>query len=189
MRLALTKDFLSFAIIGIGLYLVVRIYLKLRAAKNIPADKYKVVPLYLISLPLVLFTCRFLLLDTAIAYSRNVAIKNSEQLVTDIEIFYKTNGYYPKSMLSVNKDYKTGIIGIQQYHYEPYGNAYNVFFEHFAKELGAQQIVMYNKLDEHEMTSYDQDLLLLSPADLQLQRGYIVKRDLAVPHWKYFLFD
>jgi hypothetical protein len=92
-------------------------------------------------------------------------------------------------LLSVWKDYKPAVKGVEQYHYEPNGDAYNLYFEHPTRQLETREIVMYNKRDEHEMTSHAMDLLLLKPAELAVQRGYYAVLDTARPHWKRYLFD
>jgi hypothetical protein len=48
---------------------------------------------------------------------------------------------------------------------------------------------MYNKLDEHVMTSHDNDILVRTPAELEARRGYYAVHDASRPHWKYFWFD
>jgi hypothetical protein len=67
--------------------------------------------------------------------------------------------------------------------------AYNLYFEQFSYQLGVREIVIYNKLDEHPMTSHNSDLLRLTPEALNYQRGYFAVYDLPTPHWKYFWFD
>jgi len=48
---------------------------------------------------------------------------------------------------------------------------------------------MYNKLNEQEMTSHDQDLLLLTENELRQQRGHFEVHNLPEVHWKYFWLD
>jgi hypothetical protein len=48
---------------------------------------------------------------------------------------------------------------------------------------------MYNPRDQHEMTSHDMDLVLLTPGELPMHRGYHGVHDAASPHWKRFWFD
>jgi hypothetical protein len=48
---------------------------------------------------------------------------------------------------------------------------------------------MCNKRGAHEMTSHAMDLLLLTPSELAVRRGYYAVRDAGRPHWKRFLFD
>ncbi len=50
--------------------------------------------------------------------------------------------------------------------------------------IGTQEIVMYNKLGEHEMTVHNQDLLRI--ASENIRRGYHAVADLPNPHWKFF---
>jgi len=92
--------------------------------------------------------------------------------LSDVERYREANGHYPPSLLSVWQDYKPAVKGVEQYHYEPNGDAYNLYFEHLASQLGTREIVMYNKRDEHQMTSHAMDLLLLKPPGLAVQRGY-----------------
>jgi hypothetical protein len=92
-------------------------------------------------------------------------------------------------LLALWNDYKLGVIGVERYHYEPNGDAYNLFFEHPSVRLGTREIVMYNRLDQHEMTSHDMDLLTRTRTELSLRRGYYAVNNHARPHWKYFWFD
>jgi hypothetical protein len=68
-------------------------------------------------------------------------------LIEAIEKYQQTYGHYPVSLAALWPDYKTGVRGISQYAYEPYGQAYNLFFEQFSDQIGAREIVMYNKLE------------------------------------------
>jgi len=174
--------------------LVVYIYLFIIFLRWIKRGKetktgFNPVPFYLIFIPAVVAFLRFMFIDTATEFSRLHAIKNSEPLIRDIEAYHVKNGHYPISLLSLWEDYKPSVIGIKRFYYEPYGNSYNLYFEQFSGELGIKEIVMYNKLDEQEFSSHNSDLLLLSPEQIKLQRGYISVHDLPKPHWKYFWFD
>lgn len=177
----------SLALIAMALFIYFS--LKIKGIKKRVIPYFNPIPFYLIFIPLTLLLIRFLFIHQAVAYSRDRAIRKSAQLIQDIETYHKNNGHYPPSMLSVVKDYKTSVTGMKQYHYELNGNAYNLYFEQVAADPSAKEIVMYNKLDEHVMTSHDEDLLLLSAGALAQQRGYFAVHDLPVPHWKYFWFD
>ena len=146
-------------------------------------------PIYLIGLPVLAVILKLTLLGPAAERSRDRAIENSATLIGDIERYRDTHGAYPRSLLSVWNDYKLGAIGVVRYHYEPNGDAYNLFFEHPSVRFGTREIVMYNKLDEHEMTSHDMDLLTRMRTELSLRRGYYAVNNTARPHWKYFWFD
>ena len=81
------------------------------------------------------------------------------------------------------------VRGISQYHYEINGKFFNIYFEQNSNKFGVREIVMYNSADDQEMTSHDQDLLLLTETELKQQRGYFKVQDLPEQHWKYFWFD
>lgn len=105
----------------------------------------------------------------------------------DIEAYKKTNGHYPVSLLSTIEDYQPRVSGIPRFYYEQSGEAYNLYFEQFSDIMGMQEIVMYDNLDEHEMTVHSQDLLRLAPANVL--RGYHKFVELPQQHWKIFYFD
>jgi len=182
---------LSLGLVALALwtYCLTRIAPKLKLLKNAEAGRFNPAPLYLLVLPAVAVVAQFSLVGPAIEFSRRYAIAQSAELINDIEEYHKANGRYPVSLLALHKDYKPSVIGIDQFHYEPSGDAYNVFFEQFSNELGAREIVMYNKLDEHFMASHAQDILLWTPEQLRARRGYFAIHDAAIPHWKYFWFD
>jgi hypothetical protein len=189
----------AFASLGISLGLAVlalwawfawRLAAKLKAMRNAPASAFNTAPLYLVVLPIVAAIARFTLVDRASGFSRNRAIRNSAGMISDIERYHDAHGHYPRSLLALWQDYRPSVIGVEQYHYEPNGDAYNLYFEQFSPTVGTREIVMYNPRGEHEMTSHDTDLLQRTPAELALRRGYYAARDVATPpHWKRFLFD
>jgi hypothetical protein len=148
-------------------------------------------PVYLVVVPLLVALVQLTLVDRAVAFSRQRAIRNSAPLIAAIERHRVTHGRYPESLLSVNPDIWPGVIGIAKYHYEPSGDAYNLVFEQFTYRFGTREFVMYNPHDKHGMTSHALDLLEVSPDQLALDRtrGHYAVRDAASRHWKYFWFD
>lgn len=146
-------------------------------------------PLYLIVLPLTLLLMRQAFIVPATEYSRRQAIAQSAPLIAAIEAYRAANGRYPLSLASLWKDYAPGVIGIEQFHYEPSGAAYNVFFEQYTYDLAAREIVMYNPLNEQTITSHDSWILVLAPAELERSRGFFAVREVGLPNWKYFWFD
>jgi hypothetical protein len=173
----------------VSIYIIAMLLLRLKRLHNEHNKIFIHIPIALIIIPVILAVARFTLVPPAIEQSREVAIQNSGQLISDIEAYYARNGHYPLSLLSANKDYKPLVTGIKEYHYEPNGDSYNLFFEQFSYELSAKEFVMYNKLDEHEMTSHNHSLLNVASDGLVHYRGYFAVRDLPQKHWKYFLFD
>jgi hypothetical protein len=180
---------LGLGVIALWAYCAARLVTRLKGLERVEHRTFNASPMYLVVVPIVVAILRSTLVGPAIEYSRNRAIENSARLISDIERYREANGHYPPSLLSVWKDYKPAVKGVEQYHYEPNGDAYNLYFEHPTRQLETREIVMYNKRDEHEMTSHAMDLLLLTPPELAVQRGYYAVLDAARPHWKRFLFD
>jgi hypothetical protein len=153
---------------------------------------WKVVkPLDLIAVPIAVALFQFAIGETLTTFSRNRAIRNSAALIADIERYRVANGRYPRSTVSVNKDYWPAVIGIGEYRYEPHGEAYNVLFENPNFRLGTREIVMYNPRGEHAMTSHAMDVLQLTPEQLRVDqsRGHNELHDAPRKHWKYYWFD
>ncbi|MFN8002547.1 MAG: hypothetical protein U0X75_16185 [Acidobacteriota bacterium] len=99
-------------------------------------------------------------------------------------------GTLPHSPLqSLNQDTPTGVVGIERFHYEPNGEAYNLFFVRLSSELDATEVVMFNPRDEHRFTSHELDLLQYDGEQLALRRGDRRRTPLAQPHWVSILFD
>lgn len=151
--------------------------------------KFNALPFYLVFIPLIVMIFRFAFIKPATEFSRNYAIKNSEGLIRDIEAYHTTHGFYPLSLNSVNKDYEPTVMGIRQYVYEPFGKAYNLYFEQFTYQLDVKEVVMYNKLDEHAIASHELDILEYSGKQLALRRGDRRRFDLSQKHWKVIWMD
>lgn len=175
--------FLAIFILLVGGYWLFRIIKNLKKNKYELSRSFNTAPIYLVIVPIAVILIRFIFMHQAVDYSRKTAIRHAGRIITDIELYRNKNGHYPLSMVSLWKDYKLGIVGIYHYQYEQSGDAYNLSFEQFSGDGITKEIVMYNKLDQQEMTSHDQDLLLLSQGQLNAQRGYFRKADLPFQHW------
>lgn len=177
------------------LFLLLCVVLFARAYRHLSKEKASVdlkfnpLPIYLIVIPLVITFARFIFIPAAVAFSRDQAVAGSEQLISDIESYHAKNGHYPASLHALHIDYKPSVIGISQYHYEPNGNAYNLYFKQFSEELDIEQIVMYNKLNEHAFAAHTLDILEFTGQELALRRGDRHRYKMARPHWIYFKFD
>jgi len=189
ISIGLSIAFLTFALWA---YIVSRLIPKLKLLKKAEAENFNPVPLYLIFIPSVVLLFQITLAAPAIEFSRNYAITRSEALINDIEEYRAANGHYPSSLLAVNKDYHPSVVGIEQFHYAPNGDAYNLFFEQptfLLANFGTREIVMYNPRDEQTMISHDGDILRWTPEELETRRGWYAVHDAPSPHWKYFWFD
>jgi hypothetical protein len=179
--------FSAMIILGLGAYTLLAIHKKGRGLQPASSVWHQATPYYFIMIPLTVLTIRMAFLETVKNSTTDFVIRQSEQLIQDIEAYKKTNGHYPLSLQSTIEDYKTSVSGIERFHYEPSGQAYNLYFEQFSDIIGTEEIVMYNKLDEHEMTVHNQDLLRIAPENIQ--RGYHRVVELPQEHWKVFYFD
>jgi len=146
-------------------------------------------PLHLVIVPLIAVTLRLALVGPACDYSRNRAMDASAPLIRDLEHYREVHGEYPRALSSVWEDYPPSVRGVDRYHYEPSGDAYNLYFEHLSDRIGTNEFFMYNKHDQQQMTSHNSDLLRRSSAELALRRGYYEVQDASRPHWKRFFFD
>jgi hypothetical protein len=161
----------------------------IRALKSQTVKQFNAVPAYFVSVPILIVLVRTLFIPSAVLSSRNLAIRNSAELIRDIEAFHRNNGHYPASLASLWKDYRPSVIGIREYGYETNGDSYNIYFEQFATDLATREIVVYNKEDRQEFTSHDSWILLLPRERLNRSRGYFEVCETGIAHWKYFWFD
>jgi hypothetical protein len=174
--------FSAIAILGIGICLFL-----VRKRINLQPIPNSIIPYYLIIIPLTVVSIRLAYFEKTKDKSTDFAIKQSEQLIADIEAYKNTNGHYPASLLSTIEDYHTGVSGIPRFHYELKGNAYNLYFVQTSNMLGTEEIVMYNKLNEQEMTVHNQDLLRIPYNNII--HGHHKVQPLPQGHWKIFYFD
>lgn len=176
----------GYVLCAIAVALGVVLFARMRSAVRSAA---RAAGMYAAIVPLGVFVLQLLLVPRAVEFSRDRAIRNAAPLIADIERHRDSRGRYPLSMLAVWPDYKPGVIGIERYHYEASGTAYNVAFEQIARELPTREFVVYNPRDEQTFTSHAAVLLQFDPDRLQRARGYFAIRDTAHSHWKLFWFD
>ena len=181
---------LACAVILLWLFLLRRTWVRFRRGAEATTSA-SVLPFYLIAVPVVVTLTQFMFVERAIEFSRNRAIHNSAPLIAAIEEYRTRNGHYPASLLAEWPDYLPRVIGINQFHYQPHGDAYNLVFEQFTYRFGTREFVVYNPRDEQVMTAHARDILGLTPSQLALERtrGHYAQHDLPQPHWKSFLFD
>ncbi|MFA6084264.1 hypothetical protein [Mucilaginibacter sp.] len=179
---ASNNRFSAIAILGIGIFLFI-----IRKKMNFQAVPNHIMPYYFVVIPLTVLSIRITLLEKVKDNTTEFAIKQCGQLIQDIEAYKRANGHYPISLLSTIEDYKPLISGIPRFHYELKGNAYNIYFEQISTMLGTEEIVMYNKLDEQEMTVHNQDLLRIPYNNIFHGHHKVVQ--LPNQHWKIFYFD
>src|SRR5262245_28347230 len=122
---------LGFLVLVLWVYVVSKVWPRLRTLKSATPASASVMPLYLLILPVAVTLLQLALVRRATEFSRSRAIRECAPLIADIEQYRAVHGRYPPSLLSVWKDYRPSIIGIKEYQYELSGEAYNLFFEQF----------------------------------------------------------
>jgi hypothetical protein len=143
----------------------------------------------LVLAPVVVLATQMVLADAIRVFARNRAIANGAPLIAEIERYRQRRGTYPESLFSIWGDYKPSVMGVERYHYERSGDAYNVIFREPALGFGTQRFIVYNPLDRQRVTVHEQDRLLLDEAGLDADNaGHTVVESLPQPHWKAFLF-
>jgi len=186
---------ISGILFGITILFVLGILLhKYRQRIIVPFERETIafVPIYLIVLPVSILTVQLLIAKPITDWSRDRTISNAKDYVRDIENFYTRNGYYPKSLQAMYKDYYPNTVGIEKFHYLPFGNSYNLSFEQprfILDIIGTKEWVVYNPKDEHRVYSHTSWFLLLSPEESEIRQGWYSSADTKHKHWKSFFFD
>jgi hypothetical protein len=178
--------------LALWLYIVVRLIPRLRLLKNVGSESFNPAPLYLIIVPIAVLISQLMLAAPATEFSRNRAITMSAEFIHDIEAYRDEYGHYPVSLAAMWKDYYPDVVGIEKFHYSPFGESYNLFFEQprfLLDNIGTREWVVYNPNDEHRMFSHTAWFLLLTPEELERSQGWYAVHNASTPHWKYFWFD
>lgn len=143
--------------------------LKYRSVKT-----FNAAPLYLLSAPIIAFTVYMFLLGPVSNYGRNYAIKQGEKLIDAIESYYIQRGDYPESIENLYYHYhvpKPSVMGIDDFKYERNGNAYNLSFVQWQHVGATEEVVMFNKNDQHNV------------------KGHFASYNAEKQHWKYYWLD
>ena len=170
---------LGFAMLVLGALAARKIRTVLTGLREPSRERMHALLIYLVLVPIAVALLQLAVVEPAVAFSGKLAIRNRAPLIADIETYRLAHGRYPPSLLSVWRDYSPGVIGIERYHYEPHGDAYNLMFEQFTYRLGTREFVVYNPRDEKAVTAHAFDLLQLTPEQLELeqQRGHYEVHD------------
>lgn len=165
--------------------LISRLARRLRAATPLG----RTVPSMLAVVPILVLAVQSAFIQPIALRARNRVIANSAPLISEIERYRARQGGYPASLFSLYGDYKPAVVGVQRYHYEPSGDAYNLIFEEPSPAFGLRRFVVYNPRDQQRLTVHETDRLLLDDAGLDADNaGYTLVQPLPQPHWKLFTF-
>lgn len=163
---------------AIGLLILVfvlyRLFPAIKKLKTKTNRSFNAAPLYLLSIPLIAFAVRWFFMGPVSDHARNYAIKQGEKLIYAIESYYDQKGEYPESIENLAWKYhipKPAVMGIDNFQYERNGDAYNLSFIQWQHFGATEEIVMYNKNDEHTV------------------KGHFASHNAKKPHWKYYWLD
>ena len=115
----------------VGGYAFARAVASLRRSDDGDRDRLNPAPLYLVIVPLIVTSAQLVFHAPAVGAARGIAMEHAAQLIAEIERDRETTGRYPVSLVAVWPDYRTGVVGVRRYEYEPSGDAYNLSFEQF----------------------------------------------------------
>jgi hypothetical protein len=186
---------ISGILFGISILLILGLLLlKYRQRIIVPFEREAIafVPIYLIVLPVSILTVQLLIAKPITDLSRDRTISNAKDYIRDIENFYSRNGYYPKTLQAMYKDYYPNTVGVEKFHYLPFENSYNLSFEQprfFLDIIGTKEWVVYNPKDEHRVYSHTSWFLLLSPQESEIRQGWYSFAYTKHKDWKSFYFD
>ena len=155
-------------------------------------NKLRYLPFYFIFLPVFIILFQIGFAKSITDWSRDRTIANADAYIRDIENFKSRNGYYPKTLQAMYKDYYPQTVGVEKYHYLPFGDSYNLSFEQprfLFDAIGTREWVVYNPKNEHRVYSHTSWFLLLSPEESARSQGWYTSGETGHAHWKYFLFD
>ena len=189
---AVNSILLGILFLVLSLATILSLKLRLKQWKAAGANTFNPTPLYIIIIPISVTFLSLRLAEPITNMSRDNAIANSEEFINAIEQSYALRGQYPTSMQGLWPDYKALVVGVAGYSYAPQGAGYNLSFEQprfLFDDFGTQEVVMYNKLDEHMMLSHASWHLTRSPESIVAIQGWYEARDTKIKHWKIFLFD
>jgi len=179
---------------GLGLVPVgiVWMIMEVKRGKNLNI-KYNLLPLYLITIPLIAFFTRITIVAPLSNYSRDVSIKRSEQLIAAIEDYKNIQGQYPKSIQELESRSNTKmpvpfIMGILNFRYNYINEHYSISFSQWLEYGSLEEIVLYDKNDirnnlPDQYASYDYKF------DLCRIQGAFDNRKTKYTDWQYFLID
>lgn len=181
---------LTLFILGYGLWKLNRTLR--RMPSECSSSPFQATLAYLLVLPLGILLLQLILAKPAGRWSREAAMDHAGEFINQLDAYYKQHGRYPATLQAMYKDYAPQIAGIEQYHYSPYGESYNLSFEQprfLVDNPGVREWLVYNPRDEHRVYSHTSWFLLLSQEELERSQGWYTSDTTGRPQWRYFLFD
>jgi hypothetical protein len=142
---------------------------KLKQAKE---SRFHVAPVYMLSIPVVAFLIQAYAVQPVSEVGRGHAIERSASLINAIEDYKIQHGEYPASLDALAMRIpKPGVMGIAEFQYIKYDNDYTLFFIQHQHFYATQEVVIYNKNNEHRV------------------KGHFAAFNAGATNWRYYWLD
>ena len=165
---------LGLIIIPAGLIWTIK---ELRRKKNDGKYQIDTKAIILLTLPLTLFLTSIYISGLVRDFSRDFAIKRTEDLIQSIEKFKEKTGRLPDSLTDLTPEFITEIpspfiMGIDNYYYNKLGDNYTISFQ--------QNVIL----------SFNFEVVTFDPTDNHKAEGELADiYDTGKSHWKYYVYD
>lgn len=151
-----------------------------------------VVAMHLIVVPLAALGVTLAMSGWAMTSSRLRAMAHAAEVLADIEQHHAREGSHPLSLVALNPDYQTGVVGIERYSYVRHGRAFSLSFQQpelLFRNIGTREVVVYNPVGEHLHASHAAWFAVRPYESVIAQQGWYAGFDAELPHWRYLWFD
>jgi hypothetical protein len=183
----------GFAGVAMCVFALIRVMKAIKKLKINESTQFNPLPLYLVTIPLVAFCARALLMEPMSSYSRNIAIEKADRLINAIEAYKNIKGIYPKSLLELDavsseKMEASSVMGISDFRYNQVGDRYSVSFSQWLELGSLEEIVLYDK-DNLRSNLTDEFAKYDYAFDLCRIKGAFISYDTQYTNWRYYLVD
>lgn len=187
--IAQSVGFFGLVLVPVGLCWLLYWFFQLQ--KNL--RDLSLIPLYLLTLPLVAFASRSYMTEPLSKYSRNQAIEKSQIMIDAIDRYKIAEGHYPNTLQELRGKYldeipRPSVMGILGFRYNHINDRYSLSFSQWLEIGSLEQIVLYdqdnlrnNLTGEFARYDYQFDLCRVKGAFAVLPAGY--------PGWQYYQVD
>lgn len=137
---------------------------------------FNAVPLYLLSVPVVVIVVLLWGALPVSNYSRNHAINRAGTIINALEEYKDQTGRYPQALDELKGDYlkflpRPGVMGVPRFEYENKRTDYVLSFVQMQHFGATREVVMYSKNNVYPM------------------KGHFASFDAGEKYWKYFWLD
>jgi hypothetical protein len=173
-----------------GVFVFYKVVKSTRKLKTVPGFSFNRVPLYLITVPLLALGMRTFVVGPVSKFSRDFAIKRSEQLIASIEQYKERKGRYPESLVELGSGSvpQPFIMGVKKFRYNKIDDQYSISFSQWLEFGSLEEIVLYDKTNLRckfigIYAKYDYEF------DLCRIKGAFAIYDTPHTDWRYYHVD